>query len=71
MTYTDHEAQALAFLAFNRKRGGDWRDNFGAWARSKAFTASDYLAIRSVVVEELTAGGIAPSLADLLRPGAA
>jgi hypothetical protein len=29
-------------------------------------------AIRSVVVEELTAGGIAPpSLADLLRPGAA
>jgi hypothetical protein len=59
MQREDREHQASAFLAFHFKRGGDWRDDFGAWAATKEFTPLDELAIRTLVYERLLSGGAA------------
>lgn len=56
MTITEwHEHQATQFLAWHRKRGGAWDDDFGAWAASKDLGPADRMAIRSIVLAELVA----------------
>lgn len=58
MTSDMHDQQAAAFVAWHRKRGGDWMDNFGAWSRSKDFMPRDEFWIRRAAAEMLTARGV-------------
>ncbi len=62
MTRDDHEYQAMQFMAFHRKRRQSLEDDFGTWARSKEFKRRDYIAIKTIVVNELTANGVAQEL---------
>lgn len=57
MTTEQREQQAGQFLAYHRKRGGAFEDDFGAWAASKDFVPKDAFLIRGLAHLELVAQG--------------
>lgn len=61
MRHEQHNQQAEQFLAFNEKRGGEWRDNYAVWSNSKKLTRLDHYLIRQVVMEVFASRGVVPS----------